>query len=149
MNKQQDEFFVTVGIIAMVFIGAMILGIIASIFEAVSAPAHAAPITVTTINRADYMPAAEPIVVTIEEPRTSLLNKVKNWWDDMPMRKQARYVNATGLFLEGFGKTLPSGFCQSFLRQFGVQMQVQALTHLDMISGDPGIAFVQGVLIGL
>jgi hypothetical protein len=146
MNRQQDEFFGTVGIIGIVFIGAMVLGIVASIFEAFTAPAHAAPVTVTTINRADYMPAESP---TIEEPRTSLLDNVTDWWDNMPMKKQARYVNAAGLFIEGFGKTLPSGFCQSLLRQFGVQMQVQALHHLDMISGDPGIAFVQGVLIGL
>lgn len=75
-------------------------------------------------------------------------------WSELSMDEQAVRVKLAGLIIEEVGKMTPKnpitgGFTHSFLRQVGAQMQVAAMHHLDEISHDPAIAFVQGVLIGL
>lgn len=116
------------------------------------------PVHHVTINRADF---AQP-EVEIEDSGDSELAHIKfanavdrlTGWSDLSMDEQAVRVKAAGMAIEAFGKIIPKnpitgGFLQGFFRQVGVQMQVQAMHHLDEISHEPAIAFCQGVLIGM
>lgn len=75
-------------------------------------------------------------------------------WSDLSMDEQAVRVKAAGLIIETAGKMTPQnpitgGFMHSLLRNVGVQMQVQAMYHLDELSHDPYISAAQGFLVGL
>lgn len=75
-------------------------------------------------------------------------------WSDLSMDEQAVRVKLAGLALETIGKALPKnpitgGFWHGFFRQCGVQMQIQAMYHLDELSHDPYISAAQGFLVGL
>ena len=96
----------------------------------VETPAPAAPVEVT-------VPAEEPVI---------------------DYAKQARQMRvlaySAGLLAEAManatsGYTPGAAFSKSFLKQFGVQMQVAVLTDADLISHNPAISFAQGFLIGL
>lgn len=113
----------------------------------------AGPIEHTTINRAEFM---EEDSGDSELPLVQFANTVDRLtgWSDLSMDEQAVRVKLAGLVIETAGKMTPKnpitgGFMHSFLRQVGVQMQVQAMHHLDEISNEPAIAFVQGFLVGL
>lgn len=45
--------------------------------------------------------------------------------------------------------TLTDAFMKQFMKQVGVQLQVEALQSTGQISNDPATAFAQGFLIGL
>ncbi|WP_353208316.1 hypothetical protein [Sphingorhabdus sp.] len=97
----------------------------------IETPAPAAPVEVT-------VPAAEEPVV------------------DYAKQARQRMVLAysAGLLCEAMsnatsGYTPGAAFSKSFLKQFGVQLQVAVLTDADLISRDPALAFAQGFMIGL
>lgn len=59
-----------------------------------------------------------------------------------------------GQLLEAMANATPSytftdAFMKQFMKQVGVQMQVEALQSTGQISHEPAIAFAQGFLIGL
>jgi hypothetical protein len=59
-----------------------------------------------------------------------------------------------GQLLEAMANATPAytftdAFMKQFMKQVGVQMQVEALQSTGQISTDPPIAFIQGFLIGL
>lgn len=75
-------------------------------------------------------------------------------WSDLSMDEQAVRVKLAGLIIEEVGKAIPKnpitgGFWHSAFRQCGVQMQIQAMYHLDELSHDPYISAAQGFLVGL
>lgn len=75
-------------------------------------------------------------------------------WSNLSMDEQAVRVKLAGLVLETVGKAMPKnpitgGFWHGFFRQCGVQMQIQAMYHLDELSHDPYISAAQGFLVGL
>ena len=61
---------------------------------------------------------------------------------------------AGGQLLEAMANATPAytftdAFMKQFMKQVGVQMQVEALQSTGQISHEPAIAFAQGFLIGL
>jgi hypothetical protein len=73
---------------------------------------------------------------------------------DKVTRQRRVLAYSAGLLCEAManatsGYTPGSAFSKSFLKQFGVQMQVAVLTDADLISHDPAVSFAQGFLIGL
>lgn len=107
--------------------------------------------------------AAEPVInMELDNAGDSELANIKfanavdrfTGWSNLSMDEQAVRVKLAGLIVEEVGKMTPKnpitgGFMHSFLRQMGVQMQIQAMYHLDEISGDPMLAAAQGFLVGL
>lgn len=120
-------------------------GVLMFVMAACSAafkPAAAAPATRLLEYENDVDIPAQPV------------NDSVTGWSELSMDEQAARIKLAGLVIETVGKVTPKnpitgGFTHSFLRQVGVQMQVQAMYHLDEISHNPAIAFAQGVLIGL
>jgi len=96
----------------------------------IETPAPVAPIEVT-------VPATEPVVDYAKQARERMV-----------------LAYSAGLLCEAMsnatsGYTPGGAFSKSFLKQFGVQLQVAVLTDADLISHDPAISFAQGFLIGL
>lgn len=90
---------------------------------------------------------ADPIV-------DDVANAIDETIGDMPVRQQIILVRATGMWLEFVGKGIQpapicGGFWQSFLRQFGVQLQIAAMDRAGEISTNPAVAAFQGFLVGL
>jgi hypothetical protein len=72
------------------------------------------------------------------------------WEAERAMRKQAALgLLVAGQLAEGMGKAQTAGFKASFLRQFGVQLQVVALELTGAHSANPLLATAEGFLIGL
>lgn len=152
MHKIEDILGL-IGELVMVSVICLALGLaIGGLLTMPMNTANAEPVTVTTINRAEFMEDSGDS----ELPLVKFANAIDRLtgWSNLSMDEQAVRVKCAGLIIETVGKTLPKncvdgGFFHAFFRQCGVQMQVAAMHHLDEISHDPAIAFVQGVLIGL
>lgn len=113
-----------------------------------------APVVHTTINRAIEMEREDS--GDSELAHIKFVNAVDRitGWSDLSMDEQAQRVKVAGLVLETVGKALPKnpitgGFWHGFFRQCGVQMQIQAMAHLDELAHDPLLAAGQGFLVGL
>jgi hypothetical protein len=96
----------------------------------IETPAPAAPVEVT-------VPAEAPVIDYTKQARQRMV-----------------LAYSAGLLAEALANATPaytpgSSFSKSFLKQFGVQLQVAVLTDADQISHDPAISFAQGFLIGL
>ena len=92
-------------------------------------------------------PAVAPVEVTVPAVEPVI---------DYAKQARERMVLAysAGLLCEAMsnatsGYTPGAAFSKSFLKQFGVQLQVAVLTDADLISRDPMLAFAQGFMIGL
>lgn len=144
--------------IAMFLIGAGGTILVLSINHAMTsarADEIPAPVHVRTINRAEVMEAEEDSGDS-ELAHVKFANAVGRitGWNKLSMDEQAIRVKTAGLFIETIGKCTPKnpitgGFMHGFLRQLGVQMQVQAMYHLDELSTDPRISALQGFIVGL
>lgn len=64
-------------------------------------------------------------------------------------REAALGLLVVGQMVEGMGKAQAPGFTASFLRQYGVQLQVCALTSQGAHSDNPVVAMAEGFLLGL
>jgi hypothetical protein len=98
--------------------------------------------------------AAEIVPVAPEPPVVELvLNAPDETLGSLPIAQQAQLVYATGLLAEiaANGTTAygDGGFTKSFLKHFGVQLQIAALERRGAISHEPLIAAAQGFFIGL
>ena len=91
------------------------------------------------------IPQPEPAPEAVQAPATDF-------------SKQARQIRvlaySTGLLAEAMSNATSSytpgaAFCKSFLKQWGVQMQIAVLADADLLARDPAQAFVQGFMIGL
>ena len=72
------------------------------------------------------------------------------WKAERAQRRQAALgLMVVGQMAEGMGKAQPAGFKASFLRQFGVQLQVTAMELTGATYANPALATAQGFLIGL
>lgn len=147
------------GVLAI--IGGIVVGIAVTIIMAFcgffSEPVQAdvpVPVVHTTINRAVEMEREDS--GDSELPLVKFANAVDRLtgWSNLSVDEQAQRVKIAGLVLETVGKALPKnpitgGFWHGFFRQCGVQMQIQAMYHLDELSHDPYISAAQGFLVGL
>ena len=96
----------------------------------IETPAPAVPVEVT-------VPAVEPVVDYAKQARQRMV-----------------LAYSAGLLCEAMsnatsGYTPGAAFSKSFLKQFGIQLQVAVLTDADLISHDPALSFAQGFMIGL
>jgi hypothetical protein len=82
-----------------------------------------------------------------------VLNAPDETMGSLPIAQQAQLVYATGLLAEiaANGTTAygDGGFTKSFLKHFGVQLQIAALERTGAISSNPTAAALQGFFIGL
>jgi hypothetical protein len=138
------------------FVPFVLLAVAVSVIAAAWANKAPAAQTHTTINRAPLMEAEEQDSGDSELAHVKFINAVDRatGWSKLSMDEQAVRVKVAGLFIETVGKAMPKnpitgGFWHSFFRQMGVQMQIQAMHHLDEISHEPLIAAAQGFLVGL
>lgn len=76
--------------------------------------------------------------------------RAAEWEEERAQRRQAALgLMVVGQMAEGMGKAQPAGFKASFLRQFGVQLQVAALELTGGTYANPALATAQGFMIGL
>jgi hypothetical protein len=100
--------------------------------------------------------AAEMIVPVAPEPPVVelVLNAPDETMGSLPVAQQAQLVYFSGLALEiaANGTTAygDGGFTKSFLKHFGVQLQIAALERSGLINNsNPTAAALQGFFIGL
>jgi hypothetical protein len=143
----------TLTLVVMFLLVGLVLGEYGKVLIADRAAKAAVESVVPPVQDHEQLEIETPVPTAPEEVTEPAVTEEPVDFDKVTRERRVLAYSA-GLLCEAManatsGYTPGSAFSKSFLKQFGVQLQVAVLDDADLLARDPATGFVQGFLIGL